>query len=248
MAQSQPKPWQHTLEKLHGRHDPAQVYRDAVRMIACALSLQTREAQYLEYSKRYKKEELEVFPRAMAELTMAMEREPYTDLLGDPFLELEGRSVKKGRGEFYTPQNICDMMAEMTVTGSLEDGKILTVNDPACGSGRMVLGLVKALEKRRISPLCVQATVQDLNPTAVDMAYINLTLWGVPTKAIWGDTIRLEEREVYFNPFWNMAQPYQAAEAKLRRVAQQLERLLGSISTESQTQPVKVPTQPGLFG
>ena len=161
MAQSQPKGWQNTLERLYHRHNPSQVYRDAVRMIACALSLQTREVQYLECSKRYKKEELEVFPRAMAELIGAMEREPYTDLLGDPFLELESQSTKQGRGEFYTPQNICDMMAEMTVQGSLEDGKILTLNDPACGSGRMVLGLVKALEKRGISPLCVQATVQD---------------------------------------------------------------------------------------
>jgi len=254
MAQSRPKLWQHTLEKLHGRHDPARVYRDAVRMVACALSMGTREAQYLECSRRYKKEELEVFPRAMAELTRAMEREPYTDLLGDPFLELEGRSVKKGRGEFYTPQNICDMMAEMTVEGSLEDGKIFTSSDPACGSGRMVLGLVKALEKRGISPLCAQATVQDLNSVAVDMAYINLTLWGVPTKAIWGDTIRLEEREVYFNPFWNMAQPYQAGEAKLRRAVQQLERLLGGIpieaqtQTQAQTQSVALPVQPGLFG
>ena len=39
MAQSQPKPWQHTLEKLYRRHDPAQVYRDAVRMVAYALSM-----------------------------------------------------------------------------------------------------------------------------------------------------------------------------------------------------------------
>lgn len=107
----------------------------------------------------------------------------------------------------------------------------------------MVLGLVKALEKRDISPLCVQATVQDLNPTAVDLA-----LWGVPTKAIWGDTIRLEEREVYFNPFWHMAQPYQAGEAKLRRAVQQFERLLGGIPIEAQTQAVKLPPQPGLFG
>ena len=254
MAQSQPKGWQNTLERLYRRHNLSQVYRDLVRMIACALSMQTREAQYLECIGRYKKEELEVFPRAMAELIAAMEREPYTDLLGDPFLELESKSTKQGRGEFYTPQNICDMMAEMTVQGSLEDGKILTLNDPACGSGRMMLGLVKALEQRGISPLCVQATVQDLNPTAVDMAYINLTLWGVPTKAIWGDTIRLEEREVYFNPFWNMAQPYQAGEAKLCKAVQQLERLLGGISIEAQTQTqaptqaVKLPPQPGLFG
>ena len=97
MAQSQPKGWQNTLERLYHRHNPSQVYRDAVRMIACALSMQTREVQYLECSKRYKKEELEVFPEAMAELIGAMEREPYTDLLGDPFLELESKSTKQGR-------------------------------------------------------------------------------------------------------------------------------------------------------
>ena len=50
----------------------------------------------------------------------------------------------------------------------------------------------------------------------------------MPTKAIWGDTIRLEEWEVYFNPFWNMACPYQEGEAKLRRVARQLE--LGALA------------------
>ena len=41
MAQSQPKGWQNILESLYGRYDSSQVYRDAVRMIACALSMQT---------------------------------------------------------------------------------------------------------------------------------------------------------------------------------------------------------------
>ena len=80
MAQSQPKPWQHTLEKLYRRYDPAQVYGDAVRMLACALSLRTREAQYLGRASRSL-----VFPRARVELTLVMEREPYTDLLGKLF-------------------------------------------------------------------------------------------------------------------------------------------------------------------
>ena len=30
MAQSQPKGWQNTLERLYRRHNPSQVYRDAV--------------------------------------------------------------------------------------------------------------------------------------------------------------------------------------------------------------------------
>ena len=54
MAQSQPKGWQNTLERLYRRHNLSQVYRDLVRMIACALSMQTREAQYLECIGRYK--------------------------------------------------------------------------------------------------------------------------------------------------------------------------------------------------
>lgn len=248
MAQSQPKPWHHTLEPLYRRYDAATVFRDATRVVACSLSMGNREAQYLETVKRYKPQELECFVGAFGALVLEMEKQPFTDLLGDPFLELEGKSVKKGRGEFYTPQNISDMMAEMTLMDSLEDGKILTLNDPACGSGRMALGAAKVLERRGISPLCMQVTVQDLNPVAVDMAYINLTLWGVPTKAIWGDTIRCETREVYFNPFWNMALPYQAAEARLRRVARVLERLLGAVPAQPQTQPVILPVQPGLFG
>ena len=44
------------------------------------------------------------------------------------------------------------------------------------------------------------------------------------------------ERKVYFNPFWNKAQPYQTGEAKLRKAARKLERLLGGIPSEAQTQ------------
>lgn len=62
----------------------------------------------------------------------------FHDALGDLFQDL----VSHGRnGQYFTPQPVCDMMAELVYSGELENGK--TVCDCACGSGRMLLAMAK---------------------------------------------------------------------------------------------------------
>lgn len=63
--------------------------------------------------------------------------EGYRDALGDLFMEL----VSGGRnGQFFTPDNVCDMMSQMTMPEVRNGENIL---DPACGSARMLLAAGK---------------------------------------------------------------------------------------------------------
>ncbi len=65
----------------------------------------------------------------------------FYDPLGDLFMELVAGSSQKYKGQFFTPQPICDLISMMSYGGKLENWK--RINDPACGSGRTLLSIAK---------------------------------------------------------------------------------------------------------
>src|SRR5207244_592151 len=87
---------------------------------------------------------------------------------------------------------ICDLMARMTigdVTTLPAEGPI-TVCEPACGAGAMILSFAQACtpdERRRL-----RVTAIDISRTACDMTFINTTLWGISTRIIQGNSLSVE--------------------------------------------------------
>lgn len=179
-----------------------QVFSDFCRMSACAMSVLQREPEYLEIAGRYNRDELSDISLALSCLVNEMEKKPFTDILGDFYLEIASHSSKQARGEFFTPPEISKLMARMTFDVDAIKSKALpiTVNEPACGSGGMVLAVAEIFAPDSVDLLRV--TCQDINPLAVDMCYINTTLWGIPAQVILGDTIRMTETARWKNPHW----------------------------------------------
>lgn len=64
------------------------------------------------------------------------------DYLGDLYIEMQGHSDKKRKGQFLTPDSIVEMMVRMTVD-KIDREKPINVLDPCVGTGRF---LVKANE------------------------------------------------------------------------------------------------------
>ena len=179
-----------------------EVFSDFCRISACAVSLFDREPEYLEIAGRYNRDELADFSQAFANLVNEMEEKPFTDVLGDYYLEVASHSSKQARGEFFTPPCISKLMARMLfdVDAVKAKGKPVTVNEPACGSGGMVLAIAELFAPDSVDLLRV--TCQDINPLATDMCFINTTLWGIPAQIILGDTIRMTETGRWKNPHW----------------------------------------------
>jgi type I restriction-modification system DNA methylase subunit len=181
------------LESISHRHDTRSVFEAFTRFAACALAAQTREAEYLEEAKRWEKPELELFGKALGALVLEMETKPFEDVLGGHYMEFALSSKgQQWNGEFHTPKTICDLMARMTL-GDMEslptEGPI-TVCEPACGAGAMILSLAEACSpevRRRL-----RVTAIDISRIACDMAFINTTLWGIPTRVIHGNSLSLE--------------------------------------------------------
>lgn len=190
------------IEQLVRRHDAYKVFAAFTHMTACALAHGTREPEYLDEAKRWERDELEIFSHALGALIMEMEARPFTDLLGGHYMDLAlSHKGQQWNGEFHTPQPICELMARVIAgdTPPPDEGPI-TLCEPACGAGAMILAYAQALPadaRRRL-----RVTAIDISKVACDMCFINTTLWGIPTEVIHGDTLRMEFRASWRNIHW----------------------------------------------
>lgn len=81
-----------------------------------------------------------------AEVTKAMENGHTLDFFGSMYEETwKGRGKANALGQFYTPESICRLMAEIT------KGDNGTYNDCACGSGRTLLAAFEAADKTKFN-------------------------------------------------------------------------------------------------
>jgi hypothetical protein len=182
-----------------------EVFRDFVTMAAFCLHnrfnpVERLEAEYLAIVGRYEREDVERFPKLFDELVTILDVEPW-DALGQLYMELGIQSEHVG--QFFTPPALSELMARMSygeVLNKLNE-PFVTVQDPACGAGGMILAFTKVLIESGHNPsqkLWVQC--QDIDRTAALMCYVQLALWNIPGVVIVGNTLTLETHEVFYTP------------------------------------------------
>jgi hypothetical protein len=150
----------------------------------------------------------------LAVLVELLEPEP-RDILGGLYMELE--LGNDNTGQFFTPPEISLMMAQMLYGDQLReiDQPFITLSEPACGAGGMVLAFAKVMMSHGYNPaykLWVQCT--DIDRVAALMCYLQLSLWHIPAEVVVGNTLMLEVREVFYTPAhylngWDMRLHYQ---------------------------------------
>lgn len=207
------------------------VFSDFACMSACAYAMQTREPEYLSIAKQYTREELNIFANAMGCMVMEMESQPYIDILGPYYCEIQSKFSRDAGGEFYTPQEVGKLMAKISVNAKtvIASGKPITINDPASGSGGLILSVAEEFADAGAVDL-MRVTCQDISKTACDMAYINMTLWGIPARVIWGDTLRDTHRGQWENLHWHrVGEP----------LREQFKRVQGIFEQEHEEEPVR---------
>jgi type I restriction-modification system DNA methylase subunit len=185
------------------------VFKDFVTMAAFAVHNAIRmddklEAEYMAIVQRYTKEEALCISHLLAMLVNMLEPAP-RDVLGTLFMELNFGGTHNG--QFFTPSHISELMAQVAYSDQLEslkdsqDLSFITLCEPACGAGGMVLAFVKVLIDKGHNPaqrLWVQC--QDIDRTAALMCYLQLSLWHVAGCVIVGDTLAGERREMLYTP------------------------------------------------
>lgn len=232
MAATTPRPAWNSFVKIFNdiarHHHRYEVFRDFVTLAAISVHNAivkdpTLEAEYLQIIGRYSKEDALGFARLLGELVILLDPEPY-DVLGRLYMELELGS--NHTGQFFTPPELSELMARLNSGEELANLKrpFVTLQEPACGAGGMVLAFVKVMLSHGHNPAeRMWAHCQDVDRLAALMCYLQLSLWHVPAVVVVGNTLAHEAREVFYTPahylgFWD---------SKLRRRHEEEEKDAG---------------------
>ncbi|SHF02156.1 type I restriction enzyme M protein [Seinonella peptonophila] len=122
------------------------------------------------------------------------------DVIGDAYEFLIGQFASeagKKAGEFYTPHEVSDMMAQIVALGQ-KNKKMFSVYDPTMGSGSLMLNVRNYLNH----PESVKYHGQELNTTTYNLAKMNLILHGVDK-----EDMRLRNADT-LNKDWPTDEPY----------------------------------------
>ena len=111
------------------------------------------------------------------------------DILGDAYEYMIGQfaaGAGKKAGEFYTPQEVSEILSEIVVAGKT---RLKSVYDPTCGSGSLLLRTARGGNADTIYG-------QEKNPTTFNLCRMNMLLHGIKYKDFEihnGDTLENDE-------------------------------------------------------
>jgi len=110
---------------------------------------------------------------AIGDLTLGDFADNTIDAFGDAYeylMQMYASSAGKSGGEYYTPQEVSELLARLTLVGKTEVNKVY---DPACGSGSLLLKFAKVLGKDNVRQGFFG---QEINLTTYNLCRINMFL------------------------------------------------------------------------
>lgn len=110
---------------------------------------------------------------AVGDLRLGDMGDTVIDTFGDAYeylMTMYASQAGKSGGEFFTPQEVSELLARITVVGKTQVNKVY---DPACGSGSLLLKFAKVLGKENVRQGFYG---QEINLTTYNLARVNMFL------------------------------------------------------------------------
>jgi len=206
-----------------GKYAKWQIWQDFIYCSATALSQpidfrQEREDEYLRIIQKYDKREQDLFAQMLGEIILALEEEGFSDVLGELYMQLEMHN--KWHGQFFTPMCIADFMGAIVntdIVGLVEKKGYISVNEPSCGSGVMLISFCKNATEQGINyQQQIMFVAQDIDPVVAQMCYIQMSLQGMAGYVIVGNSLLNNYKQsdywytpMYFSEIWHYRRKFQ---------------------------------------
>ena len=263
-------PHQKEIVKLFSAFDGSKnrrkIFDDFLVMTACMLSntadpihYDEREKLYMQFAGQYKKNELDIFARMIAEIVNGLEDNPDQDFLGEMYMALDFGSA--AAGQFFTPYSVCRCTAALVSDYKVLESKIadqgfVSVTDPACGAGALLVAFCNSCIQHGINPQTQCLVIaQDIDFTVGCMCYIMMSFMGLAGYVVIGDTLchpnTTRDRRglipvddcsrIWYTPMFMSSDLWVG-----RRMAAAMDLMLsgGMISPAERTEPVTVEAPP----
>lgn len=190
------------LQAISGKYSMYEVFTDWIKAaslsienattIICGGVWEEREKEYISVINRYTNEEQSRFSEMLAMLAMTLE-DGEDDVLGGIYMASEMGS--KSAGQFFTPFHLSYLTAKVRMEEVVKryNGEIITLNEPSCGGGGMIIAAAKVLREAGINyQKQLRVIAQDLDWKGCYMTYLQLSLLGIKAKVIQGDSLAID--------------------------------------------------------
>lgn len=131
-------------------------------------------------------------------------KKKHQDFLGQVFSANNFGNARKG--QFFTPYHVSKLMAQINFTdieNQLAENNFVTLAEPCCGSGGIIIAFAEILKEQGYNyqhQLFVEAI--DIDETCFKMAYIQLSILGIPARVMLGDTLAWKFQKVLYTPLY----------------------------------------------
>ena len=118
-------------------------------------------------------EKLVKLMNSIGEMRLGDYKDNTIDAFGDAYeylMSMYASNAGKSGGEFFTPQEVSELLTRLTLVGKKEVNKVY---DPACGSGSLLLKFAKILGKENVR---LGFFGQEINLTTYNLCRINMFL------------------------------------------------------------------------
>ncbi len=160
------------------------------------------EQKYLKIAGGYQNDDLSKLSDLLAEVVLGLEMKP-CDFLGEIFMELGLEN--KDMGQFFTPYDISKAISILNWDKEtellLQRESFITIADPACGTAGTIIAFYELMLERGFNPQKqLWASCIDIDPLAAMMAYIQMSLLGIPGEVLIGNSLTLKINQVMHTP------------------------------------------------
>lgn len=210
------------LNTISVKWDVYAILRDIFECMAIAIDNQTsiiknkrwhnHEENYKSIMNKYAETDRQTLVEIVSkifDILISMHKDGFDDYLGKLYM-MSGTSSGKA-GQFFTPYNVSFLCAQtaiekLKVEEAKREGKIITLYEPTCGSGGMILAAADRLLNDFDFNYAEQLVVccGDIDVRCVHMAYIQLSLAGIPAIIKHQNGLTFETWDVWETPAYKM--------------------------------------------
>jgi type I restriction-modification system DNA methylase subunit len=182
------KTWNNIIKNLTYNHNMFEVFQDYLNIIIDGYTIPNQKPLF-QHKDRYTPEEQKIFIELFHEQLKIMEKELQNkktyDFLGE-WWESDQNLTNKGTEQYFTPQDICTVMSELTLgMKPVLDDNSKVMHDCCCGTGRF------ALSHHQFRPQDWYFLV-DIDETATKMCILNMLLHGMRGVVVHGNALTRE--------------------------------------------------------
>lgn len=182
------------------------IFRDFVALAALEMSasidLRTRNERLAELASlrsRYTPEQLNKMAEMLSCVVESLQAGMH-DCLGELYMQLG--VANEARGQFFTPFEVGLLAAHVNLADCdeiISRKGYVTMDEPASGAGCMAIAFASVLAQRGHNyQRTLHARLTDVDPTAVHMSYVQLSLLYIPAQIVLGNSLWPNKADVHW--------------------------------------------------